>query len=165
MLKATLPHSTTDKKPNYLIFGLLGIGLLLTGIVVYKVLNPTPVQPPPSLDEEVASLPQVDASVTVALSQSTVKDNTIVIKATGLKNMASIGYELTFESNGVIQGVTSGNKPVEVVGKDSFEREVYLGTCSKNVCRPYPGVKKVSLVLEFIDTSGKKSQFSKDYDL
>ena len=76
-----------------------------------------------------------------------------------------VAYELTYESQGLVKGVNSGSKPIDVAGKDSFEREVYLGTCSRNVCKSDGGVKSVSVVLEFTGESGKKSQFSKEYPL
>jgi hypothetical protein len=79
--------------------------------------------------------------------------------------MVSVGYELTYESQGLIKGVDSGSSAIDVTGKDTFERDIYLGTCSRNVCKPDPGVTKVSVVLKFTDKSGQKSQFSKDYDL
>jgi hypothetical protein len=63
------------------------------------------------------------------------------------------------------KGVTSGSKALDVTGEDSFEREIYLGTCSKNVCKPDLGVTKVALVLEFTDKDAKKSQFSKEFEL
>ncbi|KKU83092.1 MAG: hypothetical protein UY10_C0015G0014 [Microgenomates group bacterium GW2011_GWA2_47_8] len=89
-----------------------------------------------------------------------------VLSATGLgAKVSAIAYELTYESQGLIKGVNSGSKPIDVIGQASFSREVYLGTCSRNVCKPDLGIKSVSVVLEFTNASGKKSQFTKDYDL
>ena len=105
------------------------------------------------------------ASVSVSLTKSKTKDNTIVMEISGMQSKyKTVAYELSYDSLGIVQGVTT--KPLDVMGKDSFTRDdIYLGTCSRNVCRPHPGVKKISLVLEFTDSSGKISQFSKDYDL
>ena len=105
------------------------------------------------------------ASVSVSLTKSKTKDNTIVMGISGMQSKyETVAYELSYDSLGIVQGVTT--KPLDVMGKDSFTRDdIYLGTCSRNVCRPHPGVKKISLVLEFTDSSGKISQFSKDYDL
>ncbi len=105
------------------------------------------------------------ASVSVSLTKSKTKDNTIVMGISGMQSKyKTVAYELSYDSLGIVQGVTT--KPLDVMGKDSFTRDdIYLGTCSRNVCRPHPGVKKISLVLEFTDSSGKISQFSKDYDL
>lgn len=112
--------------------------------------------------EEIAPLA---STVVVSVSKSRTKDNTIVLGVSGMQSKYStVAYELSYDSLGIVQGVTT--KPLDIGGKDTFTRDdIYLGTCSRNVCRPHPGVKKVSLVLEFSDSSGKISQFSKDYDL
>lgn len=112
--------------------------------------------------EEIAPLA---STVVVSVSKSRTKDNTIVLGVSGMQSKYStVAYELSYDSLGIVQGVTT--KPLDIGGKDTFTRDdIYLGTCSRNVCRPHPGVKKVSLVLEFSDSSGKTSQFSKEYDL
>jgi hypothetical protein len=141
--------------------------LAITGGVVYKVLfsNQTP-KVVTKEEDVVVTPPPVDASVVVTVAKSKTADNTVIVSASGLAGkMVSVAYELTYDSQGLIKGVESGSKPIDVTGKDTFERDVYLGTCSRNVCKPDAGVKKVSVVLEFTDAAGKKSQFSKDYDL
>lgn len=147
----------------YLVLVALLVG---TGVVVYKVISSFKAQPAPAAEEKLSEeLPLVDTLVTVNVTKSRVKDNTIILSISGLSGKYSaVAYELSYDSQGVTQGVTT--KPLDVSGKDTFVRDdIYLGTCSRNVCRPHLGVKKVSLVLEFTSTSGKKSQFSKDYDL
>ncbi len=150
-----------------IVIAILAVLLLGTGLVVYKAVFSG--KPASQVTEEVtpAPLPPVDASISVDLTKSKLKANTVVISVKGMGGkITSIAYELTYDSNGLIKGVNSGSKPVEVTGKDAFDLpEIYLGTCSKNVCTPDPGVRKVSLVLEFTDAAGNKSQFSKDYDL
>lgn len=152
-------------KKTGIIVGGLTILLIVTGVVVYKAVFST--KPATQVVEEipVESLPPVDASITVDVTKSKVKDNTIVLSVSGLASKyTSISYELSYETQGIVQGVTS--KPLDVTGKDTFVRDdIYLGTCSRNVCRPHLGVKKVSVTLAFTDTSGKQSQFSKDYEL
>ena len=146
------------------LFGVLAVLLVGTGILVYNVVS-TPKQQPVVEEEVVETLPAADASVEVSVTKSKVKDNTIVLSISGLGGTySSVAYEVSYETQGVTQGVTS--KPLDVAGKDSFVRDdIYLGTCSRNVCRPHLGVKNVSLVLVLTDTSGKKSQFSKEYEL
>ncbi len=159
------PKSTTDNKMK-LLYGGLAVLLAITGFVVYRVLAPSN-EPAPVKEEEVTELlPQADASIAVNLTLSKAKPNTVVLKVSNLASKyASVGYELTYDSQGLIKGVNSGSKPIEVASQDGFDREVYLGTCSRNVCKPDLGVAKVSVALEFTDTAGKKSQFSKDFDL
>ncbi len=145
------------------IIGIFIVLAVIGGVVAYKtILSPKPAKPVVE-EQPIESLPAVEASVQIDVSKNKTKDNTVVLSVSGLGNKYSlIRYELSYDSQGITQGVTS--KPLEVSGKDSFVRDdIYLGTCSRNVCRPHLGVKKVSVVLEFTDTSGKKSQFSKDY--
>lgn len=151
-------------KQKYVYIGLTVL-LVLTGFVVYKAVAPAP-EAPPVEEEEIISLPEADPSIVVSAAFSKAKANTVILKVSNLKNTYStVGYELTYDSQGLIKGVNSGSKPIEVAGQDGFEREVYLGTCSRNVCKPDLGVEKVSVVLEFTDNSGKRSQFTKDFDV
>ncbi len=151
---------------NKMVFVYVGLAVLLaiTGFVVWKTVSPAP-EPAPVEEEESAEIPAVDSSVTVTLTGAS-KPNAVVLNVTGLSGKyATVGYEFSYESKGLIKGVNSGSKPIDVAGKNDFEREVYLGTCSRNVCTPDTGVTKISVILEFTDTSGRKSQFSKDFDI
>lgn len=143
----------------------LAVLLLVTGLVIYKVVAPAN-DAVPVVEEVQEVLPEADAALVVTVTKSTSKENAVVLTVSGLASKyATVGYELTYDSQGLIKGVNSGSKPVEVAGKDTFEREVYLGTCSRNVCKPDAGVTSVSVALEFTDTSGKKSQLSKEFEL
>ena len=151
-------------KKTGIIVGILSLLLVATGVVVYKAAFP--VKPATQVTEDIIPviLPPVDSSVSVNLTKSATAANTVVISVKGMNSkMVSVSYELTYESQSISQGVTG--KSIDVTAKDSFERDLYLGTCSKNVCTPHLGVSKVNLVLVFTDTSGKQSQFSKDYTL
>lgn len=153
-------------KKTGIIVGILALLLILTGVVVYKAVFSA--KPVAQVTEDITPvmLPPVDSSISVELTKSTSAANTVVISISGLgSKMTTIAYEMTYDSQGLIKGVNSGSKPADVAGKDVFEREIYLGTCSRNVCKPDTGVSKVTLNLEFTDTSGQKSQFSKDYEL
>lgn len=151
---------------NRLPIVVIGLGVLLglTGFLVWRTLSipRTPQEPQEEVVQE--DLEPIDPNIKVDVR--TVKANIIVIAVSGMGGkVASVSYEVTYESQGIIQGVNSGSKPIETAGQDSFEREVYLGTCSRNVCRPHPGVKSVTVVLEFHNASGKKSQFSQEYEI
>jgi len=141
--------------------------LLITGIIVYKAVAPS--NEPAKVEEEVVSevVPPADPSITVDVVFSKVKTNTLVMKVGSLgSKYKSVGYELTYDSQGQIKGTATGSKPIEVAGQDAFVRDdIYLGTCSRNVCKPDLGVSKVSVVLEFTAMDGKKSQLTKDFDL
>jgi hypothetical protein len=155
------------KNKTKIIIGVLLVLLLGTGVLVFGVVSKsksTPVVVQPTDTPEV--LPTVSSTVTVTAALSKAAANTVTITAKGLdSNYVSVGYELTYESQGLIKGVDSGSSAIDVTGKDVFSRDIYLGTCSRNVCKPDPGVTKVSVVLKFTDKSGKKSQFSGDFPL
>lgn len=154
-----------DKKRKIVLF-ILVILLAVSGFAVFRVLNRAQVTEIPIEETDDSVIPPVDPSVTVSVLMSKSKDNTVVLSVKGLPgNMVSIGYELTYDSKGLIKGVNSGSKPLDVTGKTEFEREIYLGTCSRNVCRPDAGVSGVTVALEFTDSENKKSQFSREYDL
>jgi hypothetical protein len=151
-------------KKTGIIVGVLVLLLVVTGVVVYKAVFSGAPAPAVTADISPTPVAPVDSSISVELTKSITTANTIAISAKGMNGkMKSVSYELTYESKGVMQGATGTS--VDVTGKDSFERDIYLGTCSKNVCTPHLGVSKVSLVLVFTDSAGKQSQFSKDYTL
>lgn len=149
------------------LYAVLAVLLLVTGVIVYRAVFSAPLsQTTQNATPTPETVPQVDASVSVVLVRSKAKANTVVLTVSGLAGKyATVGYEFSYESKGLIKGVNSGSTPLDVSGKDSFDREVYLGTCSRNDCTPDLGVTKVSVVLEFTNSSGAKSQFSKDFDL
>ncbi len=153
------------KHTKNLVF-LLVVLFLLTGGLVYTSYSGSKGEKEVVEEEPLIEVKPVNTSVIVSVMKSRVKDNTVVMSVIGLSGKyMSVEYELTYETKGLVKGVNSGSKPIEVAGKDSFEREVYLGTCSRNVCKPDAGVKSVSVVLSFTDSSGKRSQFSKDFEL
>lgn len=152
---------------NKMIMIVVVLTLLLGGAVfaVYQVFAPVPKNSQVSQEEvPVEAVEPLDPSIVVQVTRSKIKDNTVVLSVSGMGNkVRSIAYELSYTSEGIVQGVTS--KPLDVAGKDSFVRDdIYLGTCSRNVCRPHAGIKSISVVLEFTNASGKISQFSKEYD-
>jgi hypothetical protein len=163
-------ESEVQSKKNPLLFIIPGVVILLliVGFFVVRTFGSKGKEVKPVTEEAPIeeTLKEVDSTVQVNLTKSPSKDNTVVISVSGLSSKyLSIGYELQYESGGVGKGVTSGSKPLDVADKETFERDIYLGTCSKNVCKPDLGVSKVDLVLEFTDKENKKSQFSKTFDL
>lgn len=145
-----------------LFIGLVLIGAAAAGYAIYKGKQPST---PAATVEEEEVVAQADAAITADVAWSKVKSNTVVLTIGGLKSgYKTVTYEISYDTQGVVQGVTS--RPMDISGKDTFTRDdIYLGTCSKNVCTPHKGVSKVSVVLEFTDTNGQKSQLSKDFDL
>lgn len=151
-------------KKTGIIAGILALLLVVTGVVVYKAVFSGKPATEGTEDITPTTVEPVDASISVDLTKSETAANTVVVSVKGMGGkMVSVAYELMYESKEVTQGVTG--KSVDVSGKDTFSRNLYLGTCSRNVCTPHLGVSSVNLVLVFTDSAGKKSQFSKDYDL
>jgi hypothetical protein len=149
------------KKLLPIIIAVVGIGIIVLGFVLLR--KPTTSQEEVVVEE--IELAEADSSIVADVTWSKTKDNTIVLSVSGLQGgYTKVAYEISYETQGVVQGVTT--RPLDILEKDSFTRDdIYLGTCSRNVCRPHTGVKKISLVLEFTDTTGKKSQLTKDFDL
>lgn len=158
-------------KNKKVLVGVLGAVLIVTvGLVAYTLTRRENREPVVSNteteDEFIEELSPVSDSVTVTVQPSSTKDNAVEIVVSGMAgNYREVEYELTYESEGIFQGVNSGSKPIDTSGQDGFEREVYLGTCSKNVCRPHPGVEQVTLTMIFTGSDGQKSQFEQDYPL
>lgn len=154
-------------KNKQILIGVAIVAVILALVSGFVVKNMTGSRPT-SLEsrEPEESLEPLDPAIKVALAWSKAKENTVVLSVTGLGNQVkSLAYEFSYESKGLIKGVNSGSKPIDTNGQDSFSREVYLGTCSRNDCKPDLGVSKISVVLEFNNVSGKKSQFSQDFSL
>lgn len=154
------------KRTLVIISVVLVVLLGITGFLVYKAITKPPAPQQKQDDVQTTDSVELDKSISVTVTQSKVKENTVILLINGMKNiMSTLEYELSYDSRGLIQGVNNGSKPIDISGKDEFERDVYLGTCSRNVCKPDIGVTKVTLVLQFLDINGKKSQFNKDFDL
>lgn len=152
-------------KYKKLIIGGFIVALVVTvGLVLKAVSKPADNEQVAEETIESSDIVPLDPAITVDVKSSAAKANTIVLTVVGLGGkMVKVGYEVSYDSNGLIKGVSS--QPLDVTGKDTFDREIYLGTCSRNVCKPDTGVTAVTVSLEFTDAAGKKSQFSKDFDI
>ncbi len=77
----------------------------------------------------------------------------VIINFAGLANAKQVSYSLTYNSNGVPQGVM-GTITNPTVSVDS--REVLFGTCSGGVCRYHQNITNAKLVI----TSKLKSGYT-----
>jgi hypothetical protein len=150
-----------------IIIGIIILIVLVTsGFFIIKAVNQksSNLKVSQNVDPTPEIIPEVDSSIKVVVKL--IANNTVSMNVTGLDGkMKSMDYELTYDSQGLIKGVNSGSKPVDLIGKSEISRDIYMGTCSRNVCKPDLGVKTVSVVLELMSTNDKKSQFSQDFDL
>lgn len=146
-----------------LVLVLVGSGVFAARSFLRSNSGPTPTPTPVGI--QIGNVPE-NTEVEVTVEKSTAKENTILVKAAKLNNnYTGVAYEITYETSGSLQGVNSGTKPIDITGKSDYEKDVYLGTCSRNVCKPHTGVTSVSVVLQFINKNGQQSKVSKDFPL
>ena len=150
------------KKP--ILVGIIGVILLGLGVGGYFVFAKKPAQKP-IVEEEVVEdvIEPADPSISLTLTKHPSKANTMVLTVDGLKKeYATIAYELSYDSAGTSQGVIS--KALDVTDLEQFTRDdIYLGTCSKNVCRPHPDVGVITAIVELTKPNGKVSQLTKEF--
>jgi len=68
--------------------------------------------------------------------------NSVRAYFSNLRSVKTISYMLTYNSNGVGQGVSGSINPGK---KLSVSRDLFLGTCSKNVCVRHNNPKNIKL--------------------
>jgi len=147
------------KKKSILIIA--GLIILLGGFLVkWRGGGKTEVAPSPTTS---IALSEVSEDVEVNLTSRYDKKAVILTISQIAPETTSIDYELSYETaKGLPRGVL-GTLHLKG-GEEKAEREILLGTCSRNVCVYDEGVKKVNLVLKFNSSSGS-SQFQKEYEL
>lgn len=151
-----------------IILGVLLVIFIGGGVVVVRSLSPKPAvtNQPANNDDSLFEDVEENTEVEVSVARSKSESNTVIVTVNKLdKKYSGVEYEITYDSEGLIKGVNSGSKPIDIAGQDEFNRDVYLGTCSRNVCKPDVGVKAISVVLQFTATDGTKTQSSGEYDL
>lgn len=80
--------------------------------------------------------------------------NTVRITFPQLNNVKKISYQLTYEGNGLGQGVMGSVVPK---GKKTIAKDIFLGTCSSGVCRQYKNIKNIKLQTTTEYKKGKPS--------
>ena len=107
-----------------------------------------------------ATKPKSNSSAgSISASAQYIKSKNIVrIFFSNLKGVKKITYILTYQGNGVGQGIEGSFSPGK---KTSFSQDLYLGTCSGKVCRSHTNIKNIQLEVTTKYTSGKSS--SKTY--
>lgn len=71
--------------------------------------------------------------------------NVVLAYFTNVKGLKNVSYTLTYKSNNVAQGVSGDFAPTSTVVK----KEIFLGTCSRNVCVPHKKIKNIKLMVTF----------------
>ncbi len=151
-------------KENKMLVGVVVLGLIALSVVGFGmwkfVFAPSPET---VVEEEEIELPVVDSSVKVDLVARDDK-KAVTLKISSIpKGTESIDYELSYDTSAGLPKGALGTIRLKD-GESSVEREILLGTCSRNVCKYDEGVTKINLVLRFNHPKGS-SQFQKEYVL
>lgn len=77
----------------------------------------------------------------------------ILVNFYNLRSTKQISYILTYNANGIPQGVQGSVLP----SAGSTQRELLFGTCSKNVCTYHYGITEMRLVVTTTLRSGRTS--------
>lgn len=146
------------------VFSALGLILILiiagSSFLVFKFINKPVVKPPDNNEEIPVELPKVAASVKVDLKPKSGGKSVLLLVSEIPKDTESLEYELSYiTGEGLPKGALG---KINLDGKTEIERDILLGTCSRNTCTYDTGVKSVNLVLRFNNSQGA-SQFTKEY--
>lgn len=139
--------------------------LVLVGASAFVVLSKniksanTDIEPVASEEEVILKVDPEDLGLTLS---SRADKKAVIMKMTKLSGISSIEYELTYESEGEIPRGVIGNIELKN-GETSTTKEMLLGTCSKNVCKYYEGVKKVQLLLKLTYPDGSLAEAEEEY--
>lgn len=77
----------------------------------------------------------------------------LIVGFGGLLRANSVSYTLSYNANGIPQGVAGTIRPTQ----DSTKRELLFGTCSAGVCRYHTNIKGMKLVVTSYLKSGKRA--------
>lgn len=116
--------------------------------------------------EDTEPIPTVGADVKVRLQSVQAKQEVKLIVDGVPEKTKSIEYEFTYstseqDSEGIFS--TAKLKPGETAFPRVFERQITLGTCSRNVCRYHKITSDIMVRLKFEGEYGSKL-FEKNFD-
>jgi len=95
------------------------------------------------------SVPSVSASVQYIKAKNVAR-----LFFGNLKGIAKITYILTYQGNGIVQGIEGSFS----LGKKTFlSKDLYLGTCSGKACVQHNNIKNIQLKVTTKYTNGKSS--------
>jgi len=84
------------------------------------------------------------------------------LRIEGIKDTELIDYELVYFANDISRGVTG---TIELEGKTSVERDLLLGSCSRNVCKYDENVTEGTLSLRFQNSEGQVRKYELAFHL
>jgi hypothetical protein len=84
------------------------------------------------------------------------------LRIEGIKDTKLIDYELVYFANDISRGVTG---TLELEGKTFTEKDLLLGSCSRNVCKYDENVSEGTLSLRFQNPEGKVRKYEVAFHL
>ncbi len=84
------------------------------------------------------------------------------LRIEGIRDTELVDYELVYFANDISRGVTG---TIELEGKTSAERDLLLGSCSRNVCKYDENVAEGTLSLRFQNPEGEVRKYELAFHL
>lgn len=147
-------------KRLFLVLLLVLILILTFGVFFLRSKNNTQQKVSNKVSEDKAKILK---DVQVEVNPAEGKENTILLLIKNIpEGTEMIEYELTYETEDKgLQGVIGTLDDIE--GK-SYEKEIFLGTCSSGVCVPHKVKGSITLLLRFAGSYGDVV-FEKSYEI
>jgi hypothetical protein len=147
------------KKYKFYLIG-AGILLLILGGVFWFLKGRQPTEPE-EIPEELAPEWSLEERPYITL---TPRDDGHEFKLgiEGIRDTELVDYELVYFANDISRGVTG---TIELEGKTSAERDLLLGSCSKNVCKYDENVTEGTLSLRFQNSEGQVRKYELAFHL
>ncbi len=153
------------KKPKF-IFIIVAVIVVIIGAVALVIIrrgganNSAGTSPTPTVQEQV--IPTIDSSVLVVLTQITQGKEVLLQIKNVPTGTQTIDYELSYQTKQ--QGLQGLIGTIQVAGKNEFEKQLTLGTCSSGTCVYHEVVGSIKLGLKFTGDYGEKV-FDKEFSL
>lgn len=146
--------------------------LIIGGVVFAQKMNSSgpKATPTPTPEESTIERIPVDSLEVVFDPRYDNKAFTLTIKGLKEKDFKSFEYEISYDAQSseepgqIITQGSASREPILVTSED-FEREILLGTCSKNVCKYDKGIEKVKVTLRLTETSEKIKIWENEFTL
>lgn len=149
------------KKKPVIIAGGIIIFIILAFIVISRFLSPG--QEAVSTDKQLVQeelIPTVDSSVIVTL-RHTIDGKEVILKVENAPaGTESIDYELSYQTEK--QGLQGVIGVITLSGKNGYEKQMTLGTCSSGRCVYHEVMGKIKVNLKFTGSYGEKV-FEKEF--
>jgi len=154
------------KKTTILIIIILIVMLIAGGFIFSKTLSnkgPKATPTPTPKENIIETIPNDSLNIKLEPRYDK-KAVTIITEGLLEKGFKEFEYEISYDTeDGLTQGSFS-REPITITN-NPFEREILLGTCSKNVCKYDKGVKNIKLTFRLKDNGGKTKIWEKEFNI